>query len=271
MVALADEHAEREDLKNLFMYRYETGTGISGMTFGNLFMAALTDVYGTQEKAIEKTCEILHVKGEVLPVTYDNSHLVARYDNGKQVLGEHYIDEPNKETGKHRIVELSLMPAAKATEKALQSIKQADMIVMGPGDLYTSIICNLVVDGVADAICASRAKKVYVPNLMTKFGQTNGFTAKDHLSELNKYLPSDCIDVCLINKKAEISKEIIKRYKEENSELVVDDLVASKNLKVVRRKLISNKVYTKPKSDVIVRSLIRHDSAKVAKALVSML
>src|SRR3989344_5238309 len=147
MVALSSEKPS-EIVRELFTYRYNQGTGISGMTFGNLFMAALTDIYGSQEEAIEKTCEILDVQGEILPVTYDNVQLVARYESGRQVLGEHYIDEPDPELGKYKIIELELIPQAKVNPKAIKALMQADLIILGPGDLYTSVICNLIVKGI---------------------------------------------------------------------------------------------------------------------------
>jgi len=272
IVALANEQTSDDDLRRLFMYRYETGTRMSGMTFGNLFMAALTDVYGSQEKAIDKTCEILRVEGDIVPVTHDNVQLIARYDNGKQVLGEHFIDEPDEETGKHKIVELEVVPRAKANPKALKAIGDADLIVMGPGDLFTSVICNLVVDGISDAICKSNAKKVYVSNLMTKFGQTNDYKVSNHIDEIIKYLRKGCLDMCLINKNHEISQNIVKRYEEEHATIVVNDVKKLYNgVNIVEKDLISDEVYSKPKSDVVVRSLIRHDSDKLAKALVGLL
>ncbi len=270
MVALASEKSHQL-LRSLFTYRYNQGTGISGMTFGNLFMAALTDIYGSQEKAIEKTCEMLDVRGDILPVTFSDSHLVARYDNGQQVLGEHYIDEPGEETGGHKIVELETVPQAKPNTRALSAIKNADLIVMGPGDLYTSTICNFVVDGVAKATRNSKAKKVYVMNLMSKWGQTNGFSAGDHILELEKYLGKGAIDFCLINKNGKIPAPILKRYKEENAHPVKDDLDRNKDIKVLRRKLMSDKVYEKAKSDNLKRSLVRHDPERIAKALISLL
>jgi uncharacterized cofD-like protein len=270
IVALASDDSH-ELLRQLFTYRYNAGTGIVGMTFGNLFMAALTDVYGDQEKAIAKTCEMLGVKGSIIPVTYDNVHLVARYDNGKQVLGEHYIDEPTDELGKHRIVELEVIPRARATKSAVRAIGHADLIVLGPGDLFTSIICNLVVDGISAAIRKAKAKKVFVMNLMTKFGQTNGFTAKDHLEELEKYLGKDTIDVCLVNRTKVYPRGILARYKEEKAYPVKDDLRKGNVTKVIRRSFISSKIYSKPKSDKLKRSLIRHDPARLAKAIISLL
>lgn len=270
MVALASDESD-EILRKLFTYRYNAGTGISGMTYGNLFMAALTDIYGDQEKAIEKTCEILNVQGEILPVTYDNVHLVARYDNGEQVLGEHFIDEPNERLGKHKIVELEVFPRAKANKKALKAIQDADLIVLGPGDLHTSIICNLVVDGVALAIRHSKAKCAYVLNLMTKFGQTNGFSASEHVLELEKYLGKGAIDYLLVNSAKIFPNGILKKYREEKAYLVKDDLGGGNGLSIIRRSFISRRVFEKPKSDKLKRSLIRHDSAKLARAIMSLL
>jgi uncharacterized cofD-like protein len=270
MVALASEKSH-ELLRKLFTYRYSLGTGISGMTFGNLFMAALTDIFSSQEEAIQKTCEILDVQGTILPVTYDRVELLARYDNGKQVLGEHYIDEPDQKQGNHKIVELEVIPKASANPKALKAIREADIIILGPGDLYTSIICNLVVAGIARAVAVSRAKKVFVMNLMTKFGQTSGFAASDHIESLETYLGKGAIDYCLVNKDNHYSKAILDRYKQEKAFVVKDDLGSPSGLKVIRRKLSSKKVYTKPGSDKLTRSLIRHDQTKLASAIVSLL
>jgi uncharacterized cofD-like protein len=271
MVALASPKSH-EILRKLFTYRFSQGTGIAGMTFGNLFMAALTEIYGSQEESIIKTSEILDVKGQIIPVTYDDTHLIARYDNGEQVLGEHFIDEPKKENGKHKIIEFELIPKARANKKALQAIKEADLIVFGPGDLYTSIICNLLVEGIAEAIKKSKAKKVYVLNLMTKFGQTNNYTAKDHLADLEKYLGEETIDAIVVNKTQKFPPSIIRRYKEEKAFLVKDGLEKRKGLKIIKRDLVCcNKVYFKNPSDKLKRSLIRHDSDKLAKTLIKLL
>ncbi len=270
LVALASPGSD-ELLRKLFIYRYDRGTGISGMTFGNLFMAALADIYNSQEKAIDKTCEILNIQGKIFPVTYDNVHLVARYENGRQVLGEHHIDQPDKKLGKYGIVGLEVVPRARANKKALVAIKQADLLVIGPGDLYTSIICNLVVEGVSQAIKKSQAKKIFIINLMTKFGQTNNFTAKDHLRELEKYLGKGVVDVCLINKTRPFSNKILARYTEEQAVLVIDDLDSQQKLKVIRGDFVDREIYQRQPRDKIKRSLIRHDPDKLAKAIISLL
>jgi uncharacterized cofD-like protein len=272
IVALSTEKP-KELLRELFTYRYDLGTGIAGMTFGNLFMAALTDIYGSQKIAIEKTCKFLDVDGDIIPVTFSDSHLVARYSNGQQVLGEHLIDEPvQDDIGKHKIIELDTIPKAKANKAALDAINAADLIILGPGDLFTSVICNLVVEGISTAIKESGAKVIYVMNLMSKFGETHNFKSSDYIKELEKYLGNGRIDVCLINKKIEFPKGILARYRQEKAFPVIDNLGSLSNkLKVVRRSIISNRVYEKVKSDKVRRSLIRHDPEKLARAIFSLI
>lgn len=270
IVALASNESNKV-LRDLFTYRYNQGTGISGMTFGNLFMAALTDIHKSQETAIEKTCKILDVSGSIIPVTFDNVHLVARYDHGVQVLGEHLIDEPPEEAGKHRIIALEVIPEAKANPKAIKAIREADLVVLGPGDLYTSVICNLIIGNVAVSLARAKAKKVYVMNLMTKFGETFGFGAGDHLYELEKYLGKGAIDFCLVNKPKAFPRSALKHYKQEKAEPVKDDLDKNGGMKILRRNFLSKTLYKKEKSDKIKRSLIRHDSLKLARAITSLL
>jgi uncharacterized cofD-like protein len=271
MVALASDGSD-ETIRKLFSYRYVAGTGISGMTFGNLFLAALTDIYGgNQEKAIEKTCEVLKVNGQILPITFDSSQLVATYDNGIQVLGEHFIDEPSKKTINHKIVGLEVFPKAKVNKKAVEAIKNADLIILGPGDLYTSVLCNVVIDDVGAQIRKSKAKKAYVMNLMTRFGQTDGFTAKNHLDEIEKYMGGKVINYCLVNKSVSISKKALSWYRKNDATLVRDDLSDGKDLKIIRRHFASNKFYHKSKSDRLIRSLIRHDPKRLAKVIVELL
>jgi uncharacterized cofD-like protein len=271
ILALSSDNSD-EVLRKLFNYRYTQGTGISGMTFGNLFMAALTDIYkGDQEKAIEETSKILDVRGQIIPVTFDNSQLVATYDNGVQVLGEHFIDEPSKKTIYHRISNLEVFPKAKANRRALKAIIDADLVILGPGDLYTSVLCDVVVGGVAKSIRESKAKKVFIMNLMTRFGQTDGFTASDHLFELEKFLGGKVFDYCIVNKKGTIPSEAVAWYKKNDAGPVKDDLNGGGKLKVVRGKYVSSKFYQKSKSDKLVRSLIRHDPKRLAKAIVDLL
>jgi len=270
MVALASDSVD-ETLRKLFTYRYGQGVGITGMTFGNLFMAALTDIYkGNQKKAIEETCEVLGVKGSVIPVTFDKAHLVATYSNGKQVLGEHSIDEPTPEQGKYKITNLEVIPKAKVNKEATGAIESADFVILGPGDFYTSVLPNVIIKGVADSLQKTKAKIIFVMNLMTKFGQTSGFAASNFIDEINKYSGRNP-DIVIINNSDNFPKSILAKYKKESAKPVKDDLDGDKTIKIVRRNLISSKTYKKPKSDKLVRSLIRHDSEKLAKAVLDLI
>lgn len=271
LVALASDDTD-QTVRKLFSYRYNAGIGISGMTFGNLFMAALSDIYnGNQEKAINETCELLRVSGNIVPVTYEKANLVARYSNGRQVLGEHDIDEPGEEILGHRIVEIEVFPPVKANPKVFKTIKESDLIIFGPGDLYTSVLPNIVIDGVSEAIRKTKAKKVFVINLMTRHGQTDGFTAKDHLRELERYLGDGVINICVINRGKTFPMGVLRKYKDESAYPVKDDFNSCIKPKIVRGDFISKRVFEKPKSDKLTRSLIRHDSDKLAKAIVNLL
>jgi len=270
LVALASD--EVDDLyRKLFTYRYHQGTGLNGMTFGNLFMLALTDILGNQKEALKETCRLLGVKGHIIPVTYDNSQLLARYDNGKQVLGEHSIDEPSEEFASHKIIELETIPVAQANPEAISAILEADIIVFAPGDLYTSLLSNIIVEGIREAITRSKAKKVYIVNLMTKHGQTNHFKASDFCQELSKYLKGHNPDFILINKQMKLNRQIAKRYEEEKAEVVIDDLNEHwENLagsKIIRKDFTAHEIYENAKGDKLKRSLIRHDSDALAKTI----
>ncbi len=268
ILALASNNSDKT-IRDLFNYRYTQGTGISGMTFGNLFMAALTDILSSQKLAIEETCRILDVKGKVIPVTFDNSQLVATYDNGVQVLGEHFIDEPNKKTIYHRITNLEVFPQASVNPDAAKAIAEADLIILGPGDLYTSILCNVVVDGVAKKIAKSKAKKLYIANIMTRFGQTDGFGLAEHIEEIEKYLGKGTLDYCLFNKMDRVSPKAIKWYKDNDATPVKNNYKG--DVKVITKDLVSTAFYKRNPADKLTRSLVRHDSSKLAKAIESLI
>jgi uncharacterized cofD-like protein len=269
IVALASQDGNQETLRQLFTYRFHQGRGIAGMTFGNLFMAALTDIYKDQLKAIQKTCEILQVKGEILPVTLDDVQLVARYDNGHQVVGEHWIDEPRHDKGL-RIVELTTIPRANVFQEAKKAIKEADLVVIGPGDLYTSLICNLVIKGVPEAIAKSKGKVVYVLNLMSRQGQTPNYTAKDHVREIEKYFGKRKLNYVLVNENTNYQKEVLFRYKQEKAFPVDDNLGMGNGYQVIREDLFSPSLHQKAKGDNLRRSIIRHDPHKLASALLRL-
>jgi len=271
-VALASGSSETEKImRQLFTYRFTKGNGLTGMTFGNLFMAALADILGSQFEAIEKTGKVLRINGKVIPVSMENVELCARYENNSVIKGEHVIDEPPIEHDcNQRITNLWVKPRAKASKEALEEIKSADLIILGPGDLYTSTLANLVVDGVGEAICQSRGKLLFILNLMTKSGQTTGFAALDHIDQIKKYtarLP----DYVFLNNKLIPDKICEKYWLEEKSVPVKDDLPQKTSYKVFRSDFLSDLIYQKPSADALKRSLVRHDSDKIAKEVVYLI
>lgn len=268
LIALSAEKGRVGLLRKLFMYRFEKGNGISGMTFGNLFMAALSDILGSQEEAIRQTGKVLRINGTVVPVSFTDTNLFATYENGETVEDEHAIDEPLHD-GTLKITDVFLKPKAAANPQALEAIKKADLIVLGPGDLYTSLLPNIIVDGIAEAIKESKAKKVYIMNLMTKFGQTYNYTARTHVETLEKYIGKS-LDYVLVNTE-KVPEIIIQKYAEMKEFPVVDDLPKKAYYTVVRKPIISEIPIEKSSSDTLVRSLVRHSSEALAKELVALI
>lgn len=268
LVALSDESGGIGILRKLFMYRFEKGQGIAGMTFGNLFMAALTDIMGSQEEAIRQTGKVLRIKGAVIPVTLTETNLYATYEDGTTVGEEHLIDEPTHD-GTLKITDLHLKPEATPNPAALTAITGADMVVLGPGDLYTSLLPNLLVPGIAGALKKTKAKVVYVLNLMTKFGQTYNFTALDHIRTLEKTI-GNSVDHVLINN-APLSKKALEVYAKYHEVPVTDDLPRDSYYRVTEGKLVSGTLYKKTSSDALIRSLIRHSSDRLAEALADII
>lgn len=263
----------RSLLRELFMYRFHQGNGISGMTFGNLFLAAIADIVGDQEKGIEETCKLLSVKGDILPISLDDVRLVAKYEDGSEVTGEHLIDEPSHD-GKLAIVDMWTTPKATITVKAKAALLSADFIIIGPGDFFTNTVPNLVVDGVCDAIKASRGKLIFIENLMTKSGDTIGFTAKTFIEKLSHYIPKEHIDAIVINTDLAYPEEVLQKYRLEGAEPVRDDLdelSLSPTTQIIRAPILSHQQEQKQQSDVVVRSVFRHDQQKLADVLEQIL
>lgn len=253
--------AETEPImEKVLEYRFTEGS-LKGQNIGNLFLAALNGIFGSFELAVEKANEVLAVKGTVLPVTTENVELCAIHDDGSITIGESEIVIESK-TYRKPIKRVYLKPEnPKAYHKAIDAIGQADIIVLGPGSLYTSIIPNLLVDGMSESICRSTAKKVYVSNIMTQPGETDHYTLKDHLDTLNEYMGKDVIDYLIVNDQL-IENEVIQLYEEDSANQVIIDVIGRENRKVVRRPLI--KVNENDK-------YIRHDHDELAKTIVDLL
>lgn len=259
----------RSLLRELFMYRFNKGSGTTGMTFGNLFLAAMTDMVGTQEKAIEETCKLLSVKGKILPISYDDVRLVAKYSDGREVFGEHAIDEPEPGSDAH-IVDVWTVPKATISEKARQAILDADSIILGPGDFYTNTVPDLIVEGVCEAINASEAKLIFIVNLMTKFGDSQGYTAKTFIEKLDTYIPMSRLSAIIVNNDTSFSQETIEAYTREGAEPIRDDLDElhlPDSISLIRAAVVSHVEAQTVKADVLKRSVIRHDQKKLGSVL----
>jgi uncharacterized cofD-like protein len=252
-------------LRELFNYRFHQGDGLSGLRFGNLFLAAVADIVGSQRQAIQDTLRLLKVKGDIFPISFDDVRLVAKYEDGTEVVGEHLIDEPDHD-GRLHIVDLRTEPKASLGEEAAQAIAEADFIIMGPGDFYTNTVANFVVAGVPAALKASAAKKIFFSNLMTKYGETFDFTLENYLQELDKYYGLDGLDALVINNNLNFRPDILKLYAEDHSVPVLDDVTDNRlgETLVYRADLLSDEVPERAPGDVLARSMLRHDPEKIA-------
>ncbi len=251
-------------LAKLFNYRFKDGESLKGHSFGNLFLTALERITGDFSSAVKEAGKILGVKGEVIPVSLDKTRLFAELENGYLVVGETNIDVP-KHDGNLKIKRVFLNPPAKANPEAIAAIKKADVIIIGPGDLYTSIVPNFLVRRIKQAIKSSSATKIYICNIMTKYGETTGFTARDFLTIIEKYLGKGVLDYFIVNKELPQSR-YLKKYQKEQAQVVSfspKDFVAELQHKKKPQIILAN----------LLRQgkLLRHDPQKLAKVLAKII
>lgn len=254
LVALS--HTDNKTLSDLFNFRFENGSGLTGHNFGNLMIAALERITGDFGKAIAEASKILSVKGKVIPVTLEDARLYAELMDGTIIQGETNIDIPSHD-GRLKIKRVWLEPVARLNPRAKKAILAASAVIIGPGDLYTSIMPNLLVRGMRSALKNSAAKKIYVSNLMTKFGETNGFTASEFIQAVHDILGKNALDYAIINNRRPTLVQL-KKYAEEKSILVDWD-----DLPVKPTPILGDFLRT--------RSLVRHDPDKLAKAILSLI
>ena len=245
-------------MQQLLTYRFESGT-LRGQCFGNLLLAALNGVTGSFDEAVRSMGQVLAISGTVIPVTTTDVRLTATFENGAYVVGESNIFGFKKQQD-CRIDHVELLPAhPKALPDALDAIAAADLILLGPGSLYTSIIPNLLVDGVAEAIAASDAQKIYVCNIMTQDGETEGYTASDHIEALFSNSGAHLFDWCLANSLA-IPAELAERYGAEGAEQVEidDEAVYRLGVGILRAPVASwQSGYVRHDPDALSRELLR--------------
>ncbi|WP_417898946.1 YvcK family protein [Bacillus haimaensis] len=254
LAALSDVEPLVEDL---FQHRFQAGNGLSGHSLGNLLLAAMTTITGDFVHAIREMSKVLNVRGKVLPAANQSVILHAEMEDGTVISGESKIPYSGKKIKRVFLTPENVEPLGESVEE----IRKADLIIVGPGSLYTSILPNLLVPKIGEAVCESDAKKVYICNVMTQAGETLDYTASDHVKALYDHLGCPFMDTILVNEE-DIPEEIKFRYKKEYATPVVYDIakLSGMGLKIVHDKIIRYE-----------DGYIRHDTQKVAALLYSMI
>ncbi len=244
-------------MSELMHYRFTEGS-LAGQSFGNLFLAALNGISPSFDAAVSRMSQVLAITGRVLPVTTADVQLEAEFENGASVIGESKIFYCKKKED-CRITKVRLIPEhPKALPEAVEAIRVADMIILGPGSLYTSVIPNLLVDGIVEAIQQSDALKVYVANVMTQEGETEGYTASDHISAIFQHSAPGLFELCLTNS-SPIPADVAARYAQEGAEPLRYDVGRCAALGV---ELVSGPIAT------VENGYVRHHSENLARELI---
>jgi len=241
-------------LRRLFQYRFQSGRGLRGHSFGNLFLAALSQVTGDFNHAVRVSGEVLAIRGRIFPSTNQLVTLEAALENGTVIAGETQIGATRKRIHRVRLVPRRVKPLP----EVLDAIAEANLVVLGPGSLFTSIIPNLLVSGVVDAIAKSSATRIYIANLMTQPGETLGFTLMDHVRAIHRHTGRKIIDCVVINDQP-LAPGVLSRYKSEGAEPVSIDPA---ELKRMGLEWVSDNLLE-------VRGVVRHNSNRLASLLLS--
>lgn len=253
LVALADAEPL---MGELFQFRFEEGSALAGHSFGNLFITALSKVTGNFDAAIKESSKVLAIRGRVVPSTLDKIGLVAEHTDGSETVGESAIPKANSPIKRIHLRPVNCRP----TEEAIDAIKKADAIVLGPGSLYTSVMPNLLIGKVYQEMIASKAIKIYACNVMTQKGETDEYKASDHLKALVDHTASGIVEYCIINT-ARIPEELLKKYRSEDSYPVIPD---SENLRKMKCKVVEAHIINS-------KDYVRHDPDKLAKIIIDLI
>ena len=251
MVALSKDETL---MGRLFQYRFQAGRGLRGHNFGNLFLAALTHVTGDFTEAVRVSSRVLAIRGRIFPSTISNVHLVATLTNGKRVRGETNISRSQVPIQRIELAPKRVRPLA----PAIEAIHDADLILMGPGSLYTSVIPNLLIPEIAEAIARSKAPRVYIANLMTQPGETAHYALSEHLRAIENHVGKRCIDHVIANRRSGVSGKVARRYRAEGAEPVLVDAEKVKRMKI---KLLQDDLLEE-------HGVIRHNSRRLARRIV---
>lgn len=256
LVALAPER-EDQFLRELFQVRFESpGSGLHNHSFGNLLLLAAERVTKDKSEGIKELSKLLSIKGSVVPVSVDDAHLCVGLENGEVIKEEANIDVPEHD-GSVKIEKAWLEPTAQLNKDAEDAIKEADYIIFGPGDLYTSIVANTLVGGFKEAVKESNAKLIFVTNIVSKWGETHGMEAHEYAKTLLSYIGRESFDAVFVNE-GELEEDLLGRYKEQNKEMVI---LEEGEMKKYAKKIVVENFMSH--ADVA-----RHNSEKIAKAIV---
>ncbi|MFB5660890.1 uridine diphosphate-N-acetylglucosamine-binding protein YvcK [Alteribacillus sp. HJP-4] len=244
-------------IEQLFQHRFENGHGLTGHSLGNLLLAGMTSITGDFARGISELSTVLNVRGKVFPASNQSIELHAEMTDGSVVSGESTIPKSMKV-----IKKVFLTPkAVEPLPESLEAIQEADLIVLGPGSLYTSILPNLLVPGISEAIQAADARKIYICNVMTQPGETDGFTVSDHIAAINTHTGGRLMETVFVNN-GHIPEDIIKNYAEEHAEPVEcdEDRIRTLGCRIVQDEFMLRK-----------GAILRHDALKVSQALLTEL
>ena len=250
LVALSDDETL---MSRLFQYRFHSGRGLRGHSFGNLFLTALSHVTGDFADAVHLSGQVLAIRGRIYPSTTQNVSLEAVLEGGRVLKGETHIARARRRIKRLRLVPRRVQPLA----EAMKAIEQASLIVIGPGSLYTSIIPNLLVHGVADAIARSRATRIYISNLMTQPGETDGLSIADHVRAIYRHTGRKLLD-CVVLNQQEVSPGVARRYRTQGAEQLLPDRSELERLGL--RCIYGNLLEE--------HGVVRHNSTRLAQLLV---
>jgi uncharacterized cofD-like protein len=252
-------------MRKLFTHRYSKGE-LSGHNFGNIFISTLEQVTGSLDKALDLAGEILHTRGRVLPVTLSKVELVTELKNGKTLHGESELSGYQL-VSRFGVKRMYLKPKAKANPKALRALAEADVILVGPGNLYASLIPNFLVPGIGKAFSASKAQKIYVANLMNKHGHTDDFVVSEYVHTLEQVIGKKGVFDAVVYNTKQPARALLRKYADEGEPVLCSDACRKGTFKLVGENLVADELAKTVKKDLLRRTLIRHDSDKLAKTI----
>ncbi|NCN06418.1 MAG: YvcK family protein [Candidatus Pacebacteria bacterium] len=264
LAALASLDSQRA-IQELLLYRFERGSGLKGHNLGNLILTALQDKYRSTTKALEVAQQIFRIEGNVIPSTDTAVNLKITYQDGTEVLGEHHLDKAIKKPNK--IAKVSLTPKCKVNPAVTKALSKADLIIIGPGDLYASLIAVLVTPGLSQALVHSKSPICYFLNLMTRQAQTHDMTATDHVTAIERILGFPLTKI-IINTDP-IPPEILTVYAAQQEFPVTDDV--TNDDRILRKPLLEKTIHKQSSSDSVQRTLLRHSSKKIIPVIKSLL